>query len=206
MRANEPRIWGGIAAIAGGLAWAVALPLVATAASTDPVGWLYDDWNRLLTLPIVLLLVALVALQRVGAGRLSKWGRRGAWIAVAGAALLLVGNVVEFWLVLLSDAEVYAIAEPRGLDEWAGSTVGWLAFLLGSLVLLAGGVLLGVGTARAGVLPSSAGFALGLTAPLLLVSFVVWASSVAATLPFALALGAVWVAVGAALLAELRGG
>jgi hypothetical protein len=113
---------------------------------------------------------------------------------------MLVGNVVEFWLVLASDAEVFAIAEPRGLDEWIGSTVGWLAFLLGSLVLLVGTVLLGIGTGRAGVLPAWTGFLLGLTAPLLLIAFVVWQASVAATVVPALLLGGAWAAIGAVLL------
>jgi hypothetical protein len=197
---SDPRSWGGAAAIASGAVWSVALPLAASAASRDPVGWRYDDWNRLLTPAIALLVVALVALRRLGRERLTPWGRRGALIALAGAALLLLGNVVEFWLVLLSDAEVSAIAEPRDLDEWVGSTVGWLTFLVGSLLLLAGGILLGVGSARAGVLPAWSALGLGLTAPLLLASFSAWAVSVVATVPFALALGAAVFALGAGLL------
>lgn len=195
-----PVRWGGIAAILCGVGWAVGLPLVATAASADPVGWRYDDFNRVLTAPLLLVLLALAGVRAAQAERLTAWGRRGAWLALAGAAAMLVGNVVEFWLVLASDTEVFAIADPRGLDVWVGSTVGWLLFLLGALVLLAGGVLLGIGTGRAGVLPGWIGFLLGLTAPLLLISFAVWAASVAATVPPAVALGLSWVAIGAVLL------
>jgi hypothetical protein len=190
----------GIAAIASGVLWAVALPLVATAASADPVGWRYDDFNRLLTAPLLLLVVALAGLRAAQIGRLAKWGSRGAWLALAAAVLLVVGNVVEFWLVLASDAEVFAIAEPRGLDQWVGSTVGWLTFLLGALLLLAGGVLFGVATGRAGVFPNWVGFLIGMTAPLLLIAFTLWAVSPVATVPPALMLGAAWVTVGAVLL------
>jgi hypothetical protein len=199
---NRPEGWTGLAAIGSGIAWAVVLPLVATAASADPVGWRYDDWNRLLTLPLLLLLVSLVGIHRVAAERISAWGRRGGALALVGVGLMLVGNIVEFWLVLLTDADVFAIADPRGLDEWAGSTVGWLVFLLGSLLLLAGGVLLGVGTSRAGVFPSWAGFALGLTSPVLLIAFVLWSASVAATVAPALLLGGIWIALGAVLLRD----
>lgn len=191
---------GGLAAIAAGVGWAVALPLVASEASADPVGWRYDDWNRVLTAPLLLLVVALVGLRAAQAGRLSRWGRRGAWLALTGAVLMAIGNVVEFWLVLGSGREVFAIADPRGLDVWAGSTVGWLAFLVGALVLLAGGVFLGIGTGRAGVLPGWIGFLLGLTAPLLLFAFVVWSASAAATAVPAVALGLAWIAIGIALL------
>lgn len=191
---------GGIAAIASGVAWAVVLPLVAGEASGDPVGLRYDDWNRLLTLPLLLLVLALGGLYAAHAGRLSRWGRRGARLAVGAAALLVIGNVIEFWLVLLSNSEVFAIAEPRGLDEWTGSTVGWIVFLVGSLLLLAGGVLLGIAIGRAGVLPSGVGFVVGLTSPLLLVSLVVWSASVAATIVPAAVLGLSWVAIGVTLL------
>jgi hypothetical protein len=179
--------------------WAVGLPLVATEASAEPVGLRYDDWNRVLLVPLVLLAVAVLGLREVQLGRLSRWARRGAVLALAGAVLMAVGNVIEFWLVLLSDAEVLAIADPRDLDVWIGSTVGWLLFLLGALVLLAGGVLLGIGTGRAGVLPSWLGFVVGLTSPLLLVAFTVWAISVAVTLVPALLLGAAWIVVGVEL-------
>jgi hypothetical protein len=195
----SPRL-GGAAAIGCGIGFAVGLPLVAVAASADPVGWRYDDFNRVLTAPLVLLVVALAGLRAVQAERLSRWGRRGASLALGGAVAMLVGNVVEFWLVLASEAEVFAIADPRGLESWVGSTVGWLAFLAGSLVLLFGGVLLGVGTGRASLLPGWTGFFVGLTAPLLLISFVVWQVSVAATVPPAVALGLAWVAIGGALL------
>jgi hypothetical protein len=188
-----------VAAVVGGVGWAVGLPLVASAESADPVGWRYDDWNRVLTAPLLLLVVALAGVRAAQVERLSRWGSRGAWLALAGALLMVVGNVVEFWLVLASDAEVFAIAEPRGLEEWTGSTVGWLAFLLGSLLLLAGGVLLGVGTGRAAVLPGWIGFLVGLLAPLLLAAFVLWSASVAATIVPALLLGLGWIAIGAVL-------
>ena len=195
MRPRAPAV----AAILCGVGWAVGIPLVASEASADPVGLRYDDWNRVLLAPLLLLVIALAGLREVQLDRLSRWGRRGALAALGGAALMVLGNVVEFWLVVLSDREVFAIADPRGLDPWMGSTVGWIAFLLGSLLLLFGGVLLGIGTGRAGVLSSWVGFLVGLTSPVLLFAFVLWTVSVPAAAVPAAVLGLAWVAVGVEL-------
>src|SRR5918998_3612330 len=140
--------WAGLAAMIAGISFGFALPLVATAASDDPVGVGYDDYNRLLTLPLVLLLLALAGLRSLQMPELSPWERQGALLALAGAALLVVGNAIEFWAVLLSDDAVFALAEDHGLDEWAGSTIGWLVFLAGGLLLIVGGIVFGTATAR----------------------------------------------------------
>jgi hypothetical protein len=195
--------WAGIAAIVSGLAWAIALPLVATAASDDPVGLGYDDYNRVLTLPLVLLVLTLAGLRRLQKGRLSLWGRRGAAAAVIGAGLLVLGNVIEFWAVLFSDDAVFAIANDRGLDEWPGSTIGWLTFLVGSFLLFAGGVVFGVASRAAGILPGWAGLVIAATAPLLLAAFATWSSSFFFTVGFAALLGLGWVALGGLLLAAI---
>jgi hypothetical protein len=196
----------GLAAIVGGVAWAVSLSLGATAASEDPVGLGYDDYNRLLTLPLLLQLVALAGLRSLQRPRLSSWGRRGAGLALLGGALLLVGNVVEFWLVLFSDEAVVAIAADRGLEEWAGSTVGWLTFLTGALLLFVGGLVFASATWRAMILPGWAAVVVGSTAPLLLAALTVWATSVPLTAVFAGLLGFGWVAVGGLLLSALEAG
>jgi hypothetical protein len=195
--------WGGVAAIASGVAWAIALPLVATEAGDNPVGLRYDNFNRLLLLPLVLLLVGLAGVRAAGAGRLSGWGRRGAGVALAGVGLLILGNVIEFWVVLASDKAVYAIAEDRPqLEEWEGSTVGWLTFLAGTLLLLVAGIVLAVALRRARILPGWLALLAALTAPFLLATFGVWDKSLAGTVAIAIGFGLSWVAIGTRLLRE----
>jgi len=191
----------GLAAIFGGVAWAVSLPLVATAAGDDPVGLGYDDYNRLLTLPLVLLLVALLGLRSLQRPRLSRWGRRGAALSLIGVGLMLAGNIVEFWLVLLAEDPVFAIASDRGVESFAGSDIGWPIFLIGALLLFVGGILFGAAAPRAMILPSWAAVVVALTAPLLIAAFIVWTTSVAATAVLASVLGVGWILLGGFLLA-----
>jgi hypothetical protein len=196
--------WSGVAAIVSGIAWGVSLPLVASAASDDPVGLGYDEYNRLLTLPLLLLLVALAGLRTLQLPELSSWGRRGASLAVLGAGLLVLGNVIEFWAVLLSNDDVAAIATDRDLDEWAGSTIGWVVFLVGALLLFVGGIVFGVDTWHIRILPGWAGLVVAATAPLLLAAFVAGSTSVRLTAVFAGVLGLSWVALGGLLLAAIE--
>jgi hypothetical protein len=196
--------WSGVAAIVAGIAWTVSVPLVASAASDDPVGLGYDDYNRLLALPLLLLLVALAGLRALQLRELTPWGRRGAVLALVGAGLLLLGHLIEFWAVLLTDDAVFAIAEDYGLDEWAGSTVGWLIFLGGALLLFVGGTVFGVATARARILPRWAGLVIAATAPLILAAFAAWGTSVPLAALFAGLLGLGWIALGTLLLAAIE--
>lgn len=198
--------FGGLAAIVSGVLFAFGLPLVATQATDDPVGLRYDDFNRWLTLPLALLVAALVAVRGAQSERLGPRGRLGATLAIVGAGAMLLGNLVEFWLVFFTDDYVAAIAdERRELDEWVGSTVGWLLFLAGAFLLLVGGILLGVETWRAHALPVWVGAVVASTAPLLLAAFVAWSISVEATIVLALVLGIAWVAVGLRLRTGPRG-
>jgi hypothetical protein len=196
--------WSGVAAIVAGIGWAVSVPLVATAATENPVGLGYDDYNRLLTLPFALFVVALAGLRALQLPELSSWGRRGALGAIAGAVLLLAGNVVEFWAVLFTDDAVFAIAEDRGLDEWAGSTVGWIVFLAGAALLFAGGCLFGPAIVSASILPPWAGLLVTATAPLMLAAFVAWNSSLRVTAVLAGILGLAWTVLGTLLLAAIE--
>jgi hypothetical protein len=196
--------WSGVAAIVAGIAWGVSMPLVATAAMEEPVGLGYDDYNRLLALPLTLLLVVLAGLRALQLPELSAWGRRGALLALVGAALLVLGNLIEFWAVLLSDDAVFAIAEDRGLDEWAGSAVGWTVFLVGGALVFVGGCVFGAASADAGILPRWAALVVALTAPLMLAAFVASSSSLRLTAALAALLGLGWVAVGTLLLAAIQ--
>jgi len=196
---------GGLAAILTGLFWGFTLPLIATQATDDPVGLRYDDFNRWLTLPLALLLVTLIALRVLLGRRLPARGRLGTTLAAAGSALMLLGNLVEFWVVMLTDDYVAAIADERRVDEWAGSTVGWIGFLAGVLLLLVGGVLVALAAQRARALPAWVGVILAATAPALLAAAVLWASSVEATIVVAVALGLAWNALGLWMRARATG-
>lgn len=63
---------------------------------------------------------------------------------VVGSALMLAGNVLEFWAVLLSDSHTEKTAVRLGEETvfW-GSPVGWLVFLPGMLIAVAAAVMLG---------------------------------------------------------------
>jgi len=196
---------GGLAAILAGIFWGFTLPLIATQATDDPVGLRYDDFNRWLTLPLALLLVTLVALHVLLRGRLPRSGRLGTALAAGGAALMLLGNLVEFWAVMRTDDYVAAIAEERNVEEWAGSTVGWIGFLAGVLLLLVGGILVALAARRARALPSWVAVVLAATAPVLLLAFVLLGASVEATIVAAAALGLAWTALGLWMRARATG-
>lgn len=188
--------FGGLAALLAGVFWGFTLPLVATQATEDPVGLRYDDFNRWLTLPLALLVVTVLCVRALVAGRLPRGGRVGATLALAGSALMLLGNMIEFWVVFLTEDYVSAIAERRNVDEWAGSIGGWLLFLVGVVLLLVGGALVAFAAWRARALPAWAGLVLAGTAPALLVAFSLWAATVEGTIVVAAALGLAWIAFG----------
>lgn len=138
-------------AVGTGSLWTVGVTLVATQAVSDPVGAGYDAANRALTLPLLLLVGYAVLLRTAPPGG----SRKGSVALVTGAVLLLMGNVLEFWLVLLSDLHTEKNAARLGESEafW-GSLAGWIVFVLGMLVTIAAAAVLGraVGGFRGGTL------------------------------------------------------
>ncbi len=102
-------------------------------------------------MPLLLFTVALVLAPRALAAR--GLARAGLTVAAAGASLLLAGNVIEFYGVLLQDRPNVYAASGTGEQPWMGSEVGWMVFLAGALVLLIGGILAAVGMARTRVRP-----------------------------------------------------
>lgn len=134
-----------MAAMLGGLAWLLLVP----AAVLQRPGLLdYDGYNRLLAGPLLLFLVALLTAPRalMVPGRSV---RAGFGVAAVGVGLLLVGNVVEFYGVLLQDERnAYAAARVGEADHWVGSDIGWIIFGIGMLVLLVGGVTTAVALQR----------------------------------------------------------
>ncbi len=127
------------AALLGGLGWL----LLAPAAELVRRNLLsYDGYNRLLAVPLVLFTVALAL-----ASRRSVWGRdrglrAGLLVAAVGSGLLLLGNLIEFYGVLLQDDLNAQAAHQAGRAEhWIGSDIGWIIFGVGMLVLLVGGLI-----------------------------------------------------------------
>lgn len=196
---------GGLAAILAGVFWAFTLPLIATQATLDPTGLRYDDFNRWRTLSLLLVVATLVLLRALTGTRLPRAGRLGWTVALAGASLMVLGNLVEFWLIFLTDDFVTPIAEDRNVDEWVGSTIGWLIFLAGLALLLAGSIPFSAAASRAGALPLWAGFALVTTAPLLLAAIVMWSRTVLGTTVVGVILALAWIALGLALRAGPAG-
>lgn len=148
-RQQRSRIAGAAAAL-GGLTW-ILLPLAAELVRRDLLS--YDGYNRLLAGPLLLFTIALSlapgALE--ARGRLSRVGFS---LSTAGAGLLLIGNVVEFYGVLLQNGlNAYAASQAGADDHWIGSDIGWITFGLGMLVLVAGGLVLAFALHRGGTAP-----------------------------------------------------
>ncbi len=137
---------GGLAAILGGVLWIAVRVLVLL----QPPPFSYDAYNRIFVAPLLLLLVGLLGLSVRSAGGRGRLARTGTIAALVGCALLIAGNVAEFWLVLVQSKPNANAAYQSGAEEvWIGSEIGWMLFLLGFLILSIGLVLFGVAAVRA---------------------------------------------------------
>ena len=98
-------------------------------------------WRRLLDPATLLLMTGLLGFH---VGRRQRYGKLGL-VAFAttefGLAVVLIGNVIEFWIGGLLYMDVPGAFEPS-------DHVGWAVFLAGLLVVLIGLVLVGVASAR----------------------------------------------------------
>lgn len=117
------------AGILGGLAWIPVRLGVSFSYSTAFAGLDYVAWNKLMVIPLGLMIVALVGLL----GRVLEGPARVATrIAIAGLAGMLAGTVLEFFVF-------------GGLaGDPAGANAGWTVYLLGLAVHVLGLVVLGV--------------------------------------------------------------
>jgi len=141
---------GGLAAILGGVLWIAVRVLVLL----EPPPFSYDAYNRMFVAPLLLLLVGLLGLSARSAGGRRRLARTGTMAAVGGCALLIAGNVAEFWFVLMQSKPNANAAYQSGAEEvWIGSEIGWMLFLLGFLIMSIGLVLFGVAAVRANELP-----------------------------------------------------
>lgn len=140
---------GGTAAILGGLTWLLLVP-AAELHRRDLLS--YDGYNRLLAIPLLFFLMTLLAAPKALtlAGRLE---RAGLIAAAVGVGLLLAGNVVEFYGVLLQE-KPNAYAATGETDHWVGSDIGWIIFGIGMLTLLVGGLTAAAGMQRHRVRPT----------------------------------------------------
>lgn len=152
----------------------------------------YEAYNRLMPIVLLLLMAGLSgfhAAQRGGYG-----GRAGFIASFVGLALMVVGNVAEFWLFT---TQAYAEAN--------GRQASWGLFLLGMLCLAAGSVLFGVATMRAEVLPRLGGLLAALWLPVGILGSILsavtgfLASDLAFSLGSSATLGAAWVVLGHAV-------
>ena len=159
---------GGPALMLGGILWVAARFLV----TFDPPPLTYDGYNRLFTLPLLFILVGWAAAFAVLRRRADRSAQRGWAVALVGLAVMLVGNVVEFWGVMLQDRPNAYAAMERGEAAWAGSAIGWMVFGLGHLLVVVGMALVGIAALRGDGLPRWRGLpltiaALGLLWPVL---------------------------------------
>ena len=138
---RQPR-WAGLLLVVGGVLWAIARFLI----SFDPPPLTYDDYNRLFTLPLLLVLAGWMGLQMPRLRR-ARWTFIVAVTVVTlGLVLMFVGNAVEFWGVLFQDKPNAFAAVETGDEAWAGSDIGWMIFGLGHFITALGA--LGTGLAE----------------------------------------------------------
>lgn len=177
-------------AIVSALAWIGAVLLVATQASTEPVGTAYDLANRLLTGALVLLVVATVAFHRSDAGR-----DLPGMLLVAGLAVMLAGNVVEFWGALVAGQQPSATAQRLATPEFWGSTPGFLLFLVGQLPVVIGLIAIAIRDRRHGRAGMGEALLIGASGIAFVASTALWAMSPAAAAIPAVIFGFGWLAL-----------
>lgn len=200
---DAPRIevWPRAAAVAAGVSWLLARALIEWS-TRDPAGapMSYDAANRVATVAIVLLGLAVVgAVWRTG-GHPTGRAKAALGVTVAGFVALLAGNIVEFWGVLLQDRP-NAFSAAEGEDVWIGSQIGWMAFGVGMLLVVVGTVWLARSAALGSDPPTWWTLTLGGTGIAVLVSWIGGVPGVVA----AVLLAAGWLAVGATARVPGRG-
>jgi hypothetical protein len=92
---------------------------------------LYEARSRLVPIPLLLVALGAVAAYLPLRARLGWLGGVSISLGLLGLALMLGGNLVEFWLF---SHQPYGQANPRG--------IAWGSFLLGAPVMLVGLMLL----------------------------------------------------------------
>ena len=145
----SPRLirWSGLAAMLGGLLWMVLGPLAWMTGGSTVLGLTEGAYSRMNTASLLLLTAGFAGLYARQAGRFGRLGVAGFVLAFIGLALMVLGNVIEFWISDLIFADV-----PPG-EFKPGAHAGWGIFLIGLCVLAVGLVLVGIATIQAKALP-----------------------------------------------------
>ena len=143
MRSSNLVRWAGLAAMVGGILWAlwtVGFNFVGYGDPGTPAYERYEAYNRLLPLVLLPVMVGFLGLHAAQRRSYGWLGRAGFVTALLGLALAVAGSVGEFWVFTTQPYEAN------------GRATSWTVYLLGHLVLAIGSVLLGIASVRAKVL------------------------------------------------------
>jgi hypothetical protein len=122
--------WGGMAAMVGGILWAVDWVLFTVGhgpttcnQNLQVLGLRPDTWDRLLVVPLSLIAVGVVAVYSLQASRAGWLGSSGCVVSLVGLTLWIVGNltgwppgaiiILAFGMILFGDATLTAKVLPR---------------------------------------------------------------------------------------------
>ena len=89
--------------------------------------FIYEARNRLIPFLLILIALGIVAAYLTLRSNLGRLGHLSFIISVSGAALMMVGNVSEFW---------FFSSQPYG--QVNDRLAAWFSFLLGGLLLVVG--------------------------------------------------------------------
>ncbi len=166
MRTEHQRRALAIASIVGG----IALILYLVAGNTNMIDWgtpgtaayrTYEIFNRLMALPLACIGMGIVGMYLQQRRQLRVFGTVSFMVVLTGIALMLVGNIAEFWLFTDSP---YAEGSPRNL--------AWAIFLVGVLLTVMGSVFIGLATWCAKVFPRWSAVIFPITLPFGIASIV----------------------------------
>lgn len=121
----------GTCAILGGTFWIVVKYLI----NHEPPPFSYDDYNRIFTIPLILMLVGFIGVHTLLLKPLTKVVVISSTVTIMGLSFLLIGNILEFWIVLFqSHPNAYEAFNSGSTTVWMGSYIGWLIFCIGLLL------------------------------------------------------------------------
>jgi hypothetical protein len=131
----------GISAILGGIFWVVVKYLI----THLPPPFSYDDYNRIFTIPLILMLVGFIGVHTLLLKPLSKVVVISSTVTIIGLSFLLIGNILEFWMVLFqSHPNAYEAFNSGSTTVWMGSYIGWLIFCIGLLLNVISPLIIGI--------------------------------------------------------------
>src|SRR5688572_13795747 len=220
MKASSTSVWGGLAAVAGGLCGLMLTPVVAAAGyrwwGVTYTGWsdnvppvsralrffvepmlelaprdaVYPTYGKTLILVFVLLLLGALGLRAAVGNQLARRGQIGMRLVITGLVMQVVGNIGDYWL------GEKVLGQPLWRLTFAiGSELGYLVYGVGS-------VLVGIELLRRKLLPGWGAWALIVSPPLgiLFIFYGVYHLPSSWVLPMSVA----WLVAGLALLFRPR--